>query len=255
MLHFGRIVALELATSGTITGELVTRLCQQQTVLCGVIMARTILIVEDEKPLRDTLEFVLLTEGHTVLTAVHGADALRILEHVVPDIILLDSTMPVMDGKEFSRRYRERDGVKAPIILCSANGSTAAAEEISAVDYLHKPFGVRDLLAALDRVSNRRQRPTASSARAEGSTTWSRDPEAAANSDDVSARKPDAALRPISSAMIECRSCRKSVPSHLAYSLRGHSGYRCKSCHDLLMDGIARGRSRPLLRDRRASRT
>jgi len=216
-------------------------------------MARTILIVEDEKSIRDTLEFVLLTEGHTVLTAVHGADALRILEHVVPDIILLDATMPVMDGKEFARRYRERSGMKAPIILCSANGSTAAAEEINAVDYLHKPFGVRDLLAVLDRVGSRRQRPTANGARSEGSTSWSRDAEAAATGEE-STRKVDA-LRPISTAMIECRSCRKSVPSHLAYSLRGHSGYRCKSCHDLLMEGIARGRSRPLLRDRRAGRT
>jgi hypothetical protein len=73
--------------------------------------------------------------------------------------------------------------------------------------------------------------------------------------DDVREESKRPVLSRPPSASVECRGCRKSVPTHLAYSLRGHTGFRCKSCHDLLVEGIARGRSKSLLRDRRRTRT
>jgi CheY-like chemotaxis protein len=222
-------------------------------------MARTIMIVEDEKALRDTLEFVLLTEGHTVLTAVHGEDALRMMDYAVPDVIILDLNMPVMDGREFALQYRDRGGLKAPIILCSSGGNEGIAQEIGAVDYLQKPFSVSDLLAALERSGGKRRSPTPSSG-SDGSRgrAWSidsrRDVEPPRQPVEAppAPRKREEVIRPLAGSTVECRGCRKVIPSHLAYSLRGHSGYRCKACLDLLMEGITtRGRAASAVRERR----
>jgi CheY-like chemotaxis protein len=221
-------------------------------------MGRTVLIVDDEKVLRDTLEFVLLTEGHTVFTAVNGRDALRVLEHVSPDVILLDMAMPVMDGREFFRTYGDRDGSKAAIVVCSATMDPAGLQDLPAAGYLHKPFGIPELLAAIDGAGQTRRRPLEDLA---NEAVWATDPVREPAPEDAvpvaavaGARKRTELTRSLS-ASVECRGCRKSVPTHLAYSLRGHTGFRCKSCHDLLMEGIARGRSKSLLRDRHRTRT
>src|ERR1044071_9225887 len=105
-------------------------------------MGRTVLIIDDEKVLLDTLEFVLLTEGHTVFTAVNGRDALRVLEHISPDVILLDMAMPIMDGREFIRAYREENIATVPIVICPATPDQAAVEDLNAAGFLHKPFGI-----------------------------------------------------------------------------------------------------------------
>jgi DNA-binding response OmpR family regulator len=221
-------------------------------------MGRTVLIVDDEKVLRDTLEFVLLTEGHTVFTAVHGRDALRVLEHVSPDVILLDVAMPVMSGREFIREYCDREGPKAPIVICSASIDEAGIQDLGAADYLHKPFGIPELLAAVNGAGQKRARPAE---QAVVEPAWMAEVATETTPVEVARvatvrdqRKRTDLTRPLASS-IECRGCRKSVPTHLAYSLRGHSGFRCKSCHDLLMEGIARGRSKSLLRDRYRTRT
>jgi CheY-like chemotaxis protein len=213
-------------------------------------MGRTVLIVDDEKVLRDTLEFVLLTEGHTVFTAVNGRDALRVLEHVSPDVILLDMAMPVMDGREFIHQYRDRDGSKTPIVICSATTDEPGVEDLAAAGFLHKPFGIPELMAAVNGAGLKRRHQAEETI---VDVVWMSDPateptpvETAPMRDQ---RKRTDLARPLA-ASVECRGCRKSVPTHLAYSLRGHSGFRCKSCHDQLMEGIARGRTRSLHRHR-----
>lgn len=64
-----------------------------------------ILIVEDEALLQDVYELVLTRHGHNVRVAANGEEGLNVLEEEIPELILLDIFMPVMDGKEFLRRF------------------------------------------------------------------------------------------------------------------------------------------------------
>ncbi len=109
--------------------------------------ARRILIVEDDESIRDLVHMTLCDEGYDVVTAPHGAAALDILEESRPDFILLDMCMPVMDGWEFSRAYRQTPGLHAPIaVLTAAHQAASPAAEIEADGYLAKPFDLDDLL-------------------------------------------------------------------------------------------------------------
>jgi hypothetical protein len=180
------------------------------------------------------------------------------MDYAVPDVILLDLNMPVMDGREFALRYRDRSGLKAPIILCASGSNETLARELGAVDYLQKPFSVSDLLAALDRSGGKRRSPApATGPDTHGGRSWSHDGRADAAARPATdpappPRKRDEVIRPLAGATVECRGCRKIIPSHLAYSLRGHSGYRCKACLDQLMEGITtRGRAASAVKERR----
>ncbi|HZT07272.1 MAG TPA: response regulator [Chloroflexota bacterium] len=210
-------------------------------------MAQKILVVDDDKMLRDTIEFVLLTQGYEVMMAVHGMEALRILQRETPDVIILDLNMPVMDGVEFARQYR-RSGAAAPIILCTADDPSVAGIKIGAAEVLRKPFGFSALLAAVERLAH-------GSAAADVGGAY--EPQPARNGagrrkieerGHVSAAEPRVAVaaehedapRPVNGTTVPCRGCRAMIPSHLAYFLRGYKGYRCRTCHDALIDRIAR---------------
>ncbi len=65
---------------------------------------KRILIIEDEKPLREAFAFLLTSEGYEVLLAENGKAGLKLLKQHVPDLILLDMLMPVMNGLEFLKR-------------------------------------------------------------------------------------------------------------------------------------------------------
>lgn len=64
-----------------------------------------ILIIDDEQPLRESYDIILSSAGHTTQTAIHGEDAISVLEEFIPDIILLDIDMPVLDGIGFLQSY------------------------------------------------------------------------------------------------------------------------------------------------------
>lgn len=111
----------------------------------------SILVVEDDPDTREALQTVLELEGYEVLTAEHGHDALARIYDVNPDVILLDMRMPIMDGWTFARMYRQRPGPLAPIIALTAAADAArVAVEIGAAACVPKPFGVRDLLNAIE---------------------------------------------------------------------------------------------------------
>jgi len=112
-----------------------------------VSKARCILVVEDDESIRDLVNMTLCDEGYEVLTAPHGAAALDVIERSKPDFILLDMCMPVMDGWEFSRVYKQTPGPHAPIVvLTAAHHAASPAAEIEADGYLSKPFDLDDLL-------------------------------------------------------------------------------------------------------------
>ena len=112
---------------------------------------RRILVVDDDESIRELVEMALSSEGHLVMTAPHGAAALEVIARTPPDVILLDMKMPVMDGWELARRYREMPGPHAPIVVVTAAADAAGrAEEVAADGHLPKPFDLDDLFRVVD---------------------------------------------------------------------------------------------------------
>jgi signal transduction histidine kinase len=112
-----------------------------------------VMIIEDERIIRESLGGLLEEEGYEIWFAENGQDALRQLRSgTLPDIIVLDLRMPVMDGWEFRAAQKEDPRLRGiPVIAVSADRS-APAVAISAQAYLRKPLDVSELLRTLDRI-------------------------------------------------------------------------------------------------------
>ena len=111
---------------------------------------KTILVVEDEEPLRNFISRNLSARGFQVFTAGNGLEALAIFESKSLDLIILDVMMPSMDGLETCRRIRQVSTI--PIIVLTAldeESDKVAALDQGADDYLTKPFGIEELLARI----------------------------------------------------------------------------------------------------------
>ena len=112
---------------------------------------RRVLVVDDDESIREFVAMALSSEGHQVMTAPHGAAALEVIAVSPPDVILLDMKMPVMDGWELARRYREMPGPHAPIVVVTAAADAASrAAEVAADGHLPKPFDLDDLFRIVD---------------------------------------------------------------------------------------------------------
>jgi len=111
---------------------------------------RLILVVEDEKPILDILQFNLEKEGYKVETAMDGETAVSKAFEINPDLILLDVMLPKFDGFEVCKNIRTRSAV--PIIMLTARGEEVdkiLGLEIGADDYITKPFSMRELSARM----------------------------------------------------------------------------------------------------------
>ncbi len=109
-----------------------------------------ILIIEDERPIRNFLRSALQTQSYRVLEAEKGREGLSLAASHVPDVVLLDLGLPDMDGIEVIKELRA--WFEAPILILSARGQERdkiAALDAGADDYLTKPFGVGELLARI----------------------------------------------------------------------------------------------------------
>lgn len=116
----------------------------------------TILVVEDDTPVRNLITTTLITHDYKYLTAKNGASAIMEASSHNPDIILLDFGLPDMDGIEVIKKIRTWSN--SPIIVISARSEDSdkiEALDCGADDYLTKPFSVEELLARL-RVTQRR---------------------------------------------------------------------------------------------------
>ena len=115
-----------------------------------------ILVVDDESSIQKGLMPLLASRGYEVQAAVTGHAALKALDELPPDLILLDLGLPDLEGGEVCRRVRNASEV--PIIVLSARGADAdkiAALDQGADDYVTKPFSPEELLARI-RVALRR---------------------------------------------------------------------------------------------------
>jgi two-component system response regulator MprA len=117
-----------------------------------------VLVVDDDPPLRRMLERTLAAEGYAVTTAGDGAAALaRVSSASPPDLIVLDVTMPGLDGLAVCRRLRAK-GVTVPVLMLTARDAVTdrvSGLEAGADDYLVKPFAVEELIARLHALTRR----------------------------------------------------------------------------------------------------
>ena len=117
---------------------------------------RAILLVEDDPDIREAIQDVLTEEGYDVAVADTGLQALDRLRcgEPLPDLILLDLMMPVMDGWQFrAEQRRHPDWGAIPVIVLSAVGNThEKADSIGALGCLRKPLDIDELLDMLQRV-------------------------------------------------------------------------------------------------------
>lgn len=109
---------------------------------------KQVLIVEDEKDILFSLKEFLELKGYEVQTAENGAQAMDNLEkHPLPDIIILDMKMPIMNGWQFAGAFVNKYDHKSKIlVMTAAADAEARAKEISANDWVGKPFDLDDLL-------------------------------------------------------------------------------------------------------------
>ena len=109
---------------------------------------RTILVVEDDVDIRDTLRIALEDEGFAVESAGDGLDALRKIRQRPPDLVILDLNMPRMGGQDFL--YAWRTGVEtrgAPVIVITAEWRERQPAELGVEGFFAKPFEIDDLLS------------------------------------------------------------------------------------------------------------
>ena len=118
--------------------------------------AVTILIVEDNEPIRFALATALRAKGYAVLEAENGAAAVHVAEEHRPDLVLLDLMMPVLDGWSAARELQENPTTaRIPRVAITARDLGPATLDALAASFalvLRKPVGLPDLLAAIEGV-------------------------------------------------------------------------------------------------------
>ncbi|MCS6802465.1 MAG: response regulator [Chloroflexota bacterium] len=115
-------------------------------------MTKTVLVIEDDAPLRQTIQEVLEIEGYRVVTAADGEEALAQLDRAAPNVILLDLMMPRMNGYQFAAAVARHPRYAAiPIVLLTADGrAPEKASDINAAGWLNKPFSIDELTRVID---------------------------------------------------------------------------------------------------------
>jgi DNA-binding response OmpR family regulator len=108
-----------------------------------------ILIAEDERDIRELIQFTLMFAGHQITQAANGAEALELAQKVKPDLIMMDVRMPKMTGYEACREMKKIDHIKqVPVVFLSAKGQDEEKQtgiEAGAIAYILKPFAPDEL--------------------------------------------------------------------------------------------------------------
>jgi phosphate regulon transcriptional regulator PhoB len=124
-----------------------------------VAVKRTILVVEDEKDIRDLIRFHLAQEGYVVREAESGEKALQQIAAERPGLVILDIMLPGTDGLEICRHLRASEATHGmPIIMLTAKATEVdrvLGLELGADDYITKPFSPRELVARVRAVMRR----------------------------------------------------------------------------------------------------
>ncbi|MEL6148030.1 MAG: response regulator transcription factor [Chloroflexota bacterium] len=124
---------------------------------------KRILVVDDEARVIGFIRMNLELEGHQILEAHNGVEALELIRTQLPDMVLLDVMMPELDGFETLRMLREFSNI--PVIMLTAKGEEndkVYGLELGADDYVSKPFGPRELSSRIKAVLRRAEMPSSS---------------------------------------------------------------------------------------------
>jgi two-component system response regulator MprA len=109
-----------------------------------------VLIVDDDDELAEVLRQALRESGYAVATVRHGAAALELIRQIQPDLILLDLTMPIMDGWSFMAQYRRSGKASGRIVLLTGHPSVREiSQRLGADAYIGKPFELTELLGTV----------------------------------------------------------------------------------------------------------
>jgi len=121
-------------------------------------MSATILVVEDERKIRDLVRSYLERAGFQVVTTASGAEAITLAETVAPELVVLDLRLPDVPGEEVAREVRSRSQV--PILMLTARSAgedRIRGFELGADDYVTKPFSPRELVLRVQAILRRAQ--------------------------------------------------------------------------------------------------
>jgi DNA-binding response OmpR family regulator len=127
-----------------------------------VIVTGTVLLVEDERKLRDLVRSYLERAGHAVLSTESGAEAITMATTATPDLIVLDLGLPDIPGETVAREVRSAGSM--PILMLTAKSNEQdriAGLELGADDYLTKPFSPRELVLRVQAILRRHGPPSA----------------------------------------------------------------------------------------------
>jgi CheY-like chemotaxis protein len=109
-----------------------------------------VLVVDDDDELAEVVRQALRESGYAVATVRHGAAALDLIGQIQPDLILLDLTMPIMDGWSFVTQYRRSGKSAGRIVLLTGHPNAREISQRLGVDgYVGKPFGLTELLSTV----------------------------------------------------------------------------------------------------------
>jgi len=116
----------------------------------------SVLVVDDDKRIRNFLRYYMEEEGFEVYEAENGSIALELARRKKPRVILLDTVMPRMDGYDVMEALNENEATKhIPVIVLSGSEDSKVAMELGAVSYLVKPLARRTLIKAVDEILSR----------------------------------------------------------------------------------------------------
>jgi two-component system sensor histidine kinase/response regulator len=110
----------------------------------------TVLVVDDEEPILSVVAEVVEEMGHKVLRAVNGRDALQLIKAMPPDILLTDVMMPFLNGLDLCRSVKNDPATRHVVVLLMSAVSADRGETAGADGFVHKPFSLEDLEAAIE---------------------------------------------------------------------------------------------------------
>ena len=117
-------------------------------------MSKTILVVDDEPDIRDSVKMILETNGYNVITAVDGNECLDKLKETKPDLILLDIMMPGIPVDDVIKQIKDIKIAFMSVVRISDARKRGLCEQDNIVDFFQKPFNVSDLIDRVELLLN-----------------------------------------------------------------------------------------------------